>query len=391
MEGTMARIDRIWLDSAATTPLAAEVAEAMGPWLSAGVRANPSSLHAEGRAARSAVEQVREQLAEIAGVPPRQVHFTGSASEANNLAIAGSLRAMLDSARPHRVVTSALEHESVDRCLQTLEAEGIAQVTRVPGRCDGRPDTGAAEEALAQGPVLVSLMQVNNETGVIQPIEQWAAAARAANPDIVIHCDAVQALPRMPVAWDAADLITLSGHKAHGPPGIGALIRRRPQALAPLILGGHQEGGLRAGTEPVAQIVGLGEAVRLAEQTRPFITVQLHMLAQVFLGTLLEAGVQFEENCAESSRVPGMLSLRFPRVEGDDLVIAADLDGVALSAASACLSGTPERSHVLRAMGLSDEDIRHTVRIAFHRDQVADDACQAAERLAAIVARAIAP
>jgi cysteine desulfurase len=268
-----------------------------------------------------------------------------------------------------------------------LEREGVAEVTLIPGTPDGRPDSDRAREALAQGPALISLMHVNNETGIIQPIDEWADSARAANPDVIVHCDAVQAIPRLAEIAPKADLVVLSGHKIHGPPGVGLLVARRTLQLAPLILGGPQEGGRRAGTEPLALIAGLDAAVNLALEQQPFAHTQLHMLEEIFRQTLMEAGVRHEINAESSPRVPGLLSLWLPDIESDDLVIAADLEGLALSAASACQSGTPERSHVLHAMGLSSERIRHTVRVGFHRNQLPGDACEAAERIAAVVAR----
>lgn len=382
----MAARDRLWLDSASTTPLAPEVAEAMAPWLRAGAAGNPSSLHAEGRAARWAIEETRERLAALWGTRPAQVHFTGSATEANNLALAGSVAA-LPGAPPPRVVASATEHDSVRRCLAALAGRGAIHLVEIPARPDGRVDLEAAREAFAEGAALATLMHVNNETGVIQPLREWAAMARAANPAITLHCDAAQAPPRLPLELDSADLITISAHKVHGPPGVGALIRRRPVPLAPLIHGGPQEGGLRAGTESVAAIVGLGAAVALAHARLEEARRRLALLEEAFLAALRRHGVAHEITTGDAPRAPGLFSLHLPLIESADLVMAADLEGVALSAGSACQSGTPEPSHVLRAMGLDAQRMRRTVRIAFHREQTVAEAEEAAARIARILSR----
>jgi cysteine desulfurase len=388
MERTMSVRERIWLDSASTTPLAPEVAEAMAAWLRPGAHGNPSSVHAEGRAARRAIESTRDELSEILRIPAAQIHFTGSATEANNLALLGLLHALPASEAPHRVVASALEHDSVRRPLLAAEAARLAEVTWVRSRADGRVDLEDAERAMSAQMTLATLVHVNNETGIIQPIADWAARAREANPSVVLHCDAVQAPLRLPLDLDSADLITLSGHKIHGPTGVGVLLRRRPVLLDPLIHGGPQEGGLRAGTESVAQIVGLGVAMRLAHEQREATTSHLKDLTETFLETLRSSGAPFEINAAGAPRAPGMLSLHFPQIEGEDLVIAADLEGLALSAGSACHSGAPEPSPALQAMGLGGTRARHSVRVAFHRLQTTEEARRAAGIILRILTRA---
>lgn len=380
---------RLWLDSASTTPLAVEVAEAMAPWLRAGAAGNPSSLHAEGRAARRAVEDVRDWFAEHFRVPRGQVHFTGSATEANNLALAGALRALAPGrpARP-RVLASAIEHDSVRQCLAALARENSIDVAWCAAGLDGAVDLTSAREMLGPGVALASLMHVNNETGAIQPIERWGEMIRAANPAAIVHCDAAQSFHRLDLPMEAADLWVLCAHKMHGPPGAGVLIRCRPVELRAHTHGGPQEGGVRAGTENVAAIVGLGCAARLAVARRGETAAHLRALAGEFLGALRREGVRFEERIAPAVRAPGMLSLTFEGISSEDLVIAADLDGVSLSAGSACHSGVPEPSHVLAAMGIEGEVAGRTVRAVFHRDQTREEARLAAERLAAITRRA---
>jgi cysteine desulfurase len=307
--GGMSSGDRIWLDSASTTPLAPEAAEAMAPWLQAGAGANPSSLHAEGREARRAIEDVRDRMAGHFAVPPGQIHFTGSATEALNLALAGALRALPAGDRPHRVVCSTMEHDAVRRCLMALEREGIAEVAWVGARGDGVVDLDSAGEAMSHPAAAAALMHVNNETGVIQPLAPWAERARSTSPEIILLCDAVQAVARLPLDLDSADLLAISAHKFHGPAGIGALIRRRPVPLEPLIHGGGQEGGLRPGTESTALIVGLGAALERALADRESSAQSLVSLTEEFLGELERSRIASLVIGQRAPRAPGIVGV----------------------------------------------------------------------------------
>ncbi|MBN1477150.1 aminotransferase class V-fold PLP-dependent enzyme, partial [Candidatus Sumerlaeota bacterium] len=288
---------------------------------------------------------------------------------------------------PHRVICSTVEHDAVRRCLLALEHEGIAEIAWVPAHESGVVDLDAATEAMRRPAAAAALMHVNNETGVIQPLAAWAERARSISPEILLLCDAVQAVARLPLELDSADLLVISAHKFHGPPGIGALIRRRPVALEPLTHGGGQEGGLRAGTESTALIVGLGAALRRALAEWEGVARILTSLTETFLNELRRLGITHQVIGESAPRAPGILGLTFPQIEAADLVVAADLEGLSLSAGSACHSGTPEPSHVLQAMGLSSEAVRHTIRVAFHRGQSPDEAIEAARRLADILRR----
>lgn len=380
--------NRIWLDSAATTPLAPEVIEAMQPWLTPGVAANASSLHTEGRAARRAIEDTRDMIAEFFAVPASQITFTSSATESNNLALNGVIQALPTDKRPHCVVSSLTEHPSVLKCLAVLEQRDMIVIDWLEVDENGRVDLNSAERVLSRPCALLSLMQINNETGIIQPLDEVARLARAGNPDVVVHCDAVQAAARNDRLGASADLVTLSGHKIHAPTGVGLLVRRRTVPISPLIHGGSQEIGLRAGTESPALIVGLGKAMALVRENQSPIASHLDHLAATIVSTLRSEGADFERIGDEANCAPGFLSLLFPQMKAEDLVIAADLEGVAISSGSACSSGTPERSHVLSAMGLSDFDIEHIVRLVPHRFQSASDVAEGACRLAQVLNRA---
>jgi cysteine desulfurase len=350
----------IYFDHNATTPMHPTVWQAMHPFLSA-VFGNPSSLHTEGLQARDAVEEARERVAQFIGAQREEIIFTSGGTEADNLAILGSVLAQRR--QGGHVVTSQIEHPAVLASCRVLESRGF-RVTRLPAGAAGRLDPDALAHVLTDDTRLVTLMHANNEVGTIQSIQTCAALARARG--ILVHTDAVQSVGKIPTLVDdlGVDLLALSGHKIHGPKGIGALYVRRGTALDPIITGGPQERGLRGGTEYVAAIAGLGVAAQLA-------ATQLsdEMPRVATLRDRLERGIQATipdviVNGATAPRLPTTTNLSFKGVDGQSLVVALDLQGVATSTGSACSSGSLEPSHVLVAMGLAGEWLQGAIRFS---------------------------
>jgi cysteine desulfurase len=350
---------RVYLDGNATTPLDPRVRTAMERWLDCG---NASSLHAEGRAARGAIDLAREQVAALLGARPREIVFTSGATEANSLALLGAVRA----GGTRRVACSAVEHPSVLRALDALRP-GIELDVIGVGR-DGR----VAEDApLPAGTGLVSLMLANNETGAIQPVQ--AVAARARELGAVVHSDAVQACGRMPVnALDlGVDLLSLSAHKMHGPKGAGALFVRSGVRLAPPFRGGEHERGIRPGTENVAAIAGLGAAAEVAARdlgARRGLWAELRSFV-----ARVRDGIPGARVNSPPDAIPNTISVTFPGTPGDALLAGLDLAGIAVSTGSACASGAAEPSHVLVAMGLTRAEASESVRVSFHAGSTAED------------------
>jgi cysteine desulfurase len=377
---------RIYLDHAATTPVRPEVVEAMVPLLGGGY--NPSSLHAEGRAARAAVDTARETVARVLGAAPREIVFTGGGSEADVLAVAGAARALR--ARGRHVVTTAIEHHAVLHAVEVLERDGW-RVTRLPvderGLVD--PDTFAA--ALTPETTVASVMLANNELGVIEPVARLAALARERG--VLFHTDAVQAAGWLPldVRELGVDLLSLSAHKFHGPKGVGVLYVRRGTPLEPLIVGGGQEHGLRAGTENVAGIAGFATALALAEAERPATAPRLAALRDRLQDGILAAVPDAAVNGADAPRLPGVLSVAFAGAPSDALLMALDLDGIAASAGSACAAGSLEPSHVVAALGVPETHRLGVIRFSLGRATTDAEIDDVLRRLPALVARVRAP
>ncbi|PWC31851.1 cysteine desulfurase family protein [Azospirillum sp. TSO22-1] len=353
--------DVIYLDHLASTPLDPAVLEAMLPWLAHA--ANPHARHRPGWAAAAAIDAARAEVAVLVGARPGEVVFTSGATEANNLALLG--------ARPEdgRVLASAVEHPSVLDCVDG----------RLPVDRRGVVDLNRLEAALRAGPALVSVMAANNEIGTLQPLAGIAALCRAHGA--LFHCDAAQ----WPVPMDGIDLLSLSGHKLYGPQGIGALVVRDGVALRPLMRGGHQQNGRRAGTLPTALCVGLGEACRLArlrrdEDTRRIAALR-DRLFQKLSGRLDVRRTSPAEGC-----LPGCLNIVVPGVDAADLLL--DLADVALSTGSACSTDRTGPSHVLLALGLTPEDAHASFRFGLGRTTTDAEIDEAAERFAAAVTAA---
>ncbi|MGN6124304.1 MAG: cysteine desulfurase family protein [Sphingomonas oligoaromativorans] len=345
----------IYLDYQATTPLAPEARAAMLPLLEEGF-GNPHSPHRMGRAARAAVELARDRIAAPFG-PGGRLLFTGGATEALNWAIKG----IADQAGPERprIVTTAIEHAAVLDTLEWLEGRG-AEVIRLPVGADGIVDLDAARRAIDGRTALVTAMLVNNEIGTVQPIAELGAMARGAGA--VMLCDAVQGYGRVPLPVEACDLVAISGHKIHGPKGIGALWLRDGVAPTPLMHGGGQEGGIRSGTLAPALCAGFGVAARIAFERMEADTAHVEALWRQARAVLGEGWVL---NGSAEHRWRGNLNVR--RAGLDVARLMSDLRDVAFSAGSACASGSGRPSHVLKAIGLGDGEARSSIRLGFGR------------------------
>jgi cysteine desulfurase len=357
----------VYLDFQATTPCDPRVMHRMLPWFNENF-GNPHSVeHALGRAAEAAVEEARGTLAALIGAEPREVVFTSGATESNNLAIKGAARFAASAGDPRRrVVTVATEHKCVLESVGDLAAEGFEPVV-LPVGPDGLIDPHALRAALAVPTLLVSVMAVNNETGVVQDLAALAALARSHGA--LFHTDAAQAVGKIPldVAGMGIDLLSISGHKLYGPKGVGALyVRRRPRVrLAPLFSGGGQERGLRSGTLPAPLLVGLGEACRIAAAEMAEEAARIAALRDRLLAGLAAALPGITVNGSRTARIPGNLNLTFPLATAQALMRGCP--DLCVSTGSACSSAEVEPSYVLRALGLTEDAARRTLRIGIGR------------------------
>ncbi len=350
-----------YLDYAATAPLRAEVLEAMRPFLERPV-ANPSSQHGPGRAARAAVETAREQVGALVGADAAQVTFTSGGTEADNLAVKGTVLPREPGAR--HLVVSAIEHHAVLDAAEWAVVDAGATVALAPVDGRGRIDLGRLGELIVPGrTALVAVMAANNEVGTLQPVA--AAAELAHQAGAVLLCDAVQAArhPGVDMA-DGLDLVALASHKLGGPTGVGALVTRPGVPLRPLVHGGGQERGLRSGTLPVAAIIGFGAAAALALAERETGAGSLVRLRGRLLEGLRAVAPDLEVNGDLGASLPGLLSVRLPGRHSEDVLLLLDRDRVACSAGSACASGAVGASHVLLAMGRTPAEARETIRLS---------------------------
>jgi cysteine desulfurase len=359
-------MQRVYLDNNATTPVLPEVLDAMRPYFSERF-GNASSIHHHGQETRAAVEHARESVAALLGCRAAEVVFTSGGTESDNLAIAG-----LAAAGDH-IITSTVEHHAVLHACKHLEDTGC-EVTYLPVDGSGLVDPGDVRRALRPNTKLISIMMANNETGVLQPLEEIGKIA--AEADVFFHTDAVQAAGKVPidVAMMRCDALAISGHKFHAPQGVGALYVRKSTRITPLFYGGRHERSRRAGTENVPGIVGLGKAAELA--TRRFGRNEDQAMSA--LRDRLEQGIlaQVDETCINGDgapRVPNTSNVYFDSIDGEPMVISLDLKGLAVSTGAACSSGALEPSHVLLAMGLRPDRARSSVRFSLGKQNTAED------------------
>ena len=353
------REKRIYLDNNATTPLSQEVKETMINYLD--TFGNPSSLYASGKEARVAMEDARRKIAHLINCTARRITFTGGGSEANNIAIKGTAFAKRSTGKTH-LITSAIEHPSVLKTCKWLEKNGFT-VTYLPVDEDGLINPDDLRLALNDKTCLVTIMLANNETGVIQPIAELSGIAH--EKGVLFHTDAVQAVGKIPVDVEdlSVDILTLSGHKIQGPKGVGVLYMREGVELEPLITGGHQERGLRAGTENVIGIAGMGKAAEIAVNHLTDID-RIKLMRDRLEQGIIEIIPDAVVNGHPGKRLPNTLNVIIPNMRGESMVIALDERGVAISSGSACTAGDPEPSHTLLAMGRSEEEAHCSLRFS---------------------------
>jgi cysteine desulfurase len=356
---------RVYFDNSATTPVLPEVFEAMRPYFGEQF-GNASSIHHHGQETRGAVERARESVAALLGCRASEVVFTSGGTEADNLAIFGI------AGEGDHVITSTVEHHAVLNACKELESEGC-EVTYLSVDGRGCVDPGDVRRALRPSTKLITIMMANNETGVLQPVEEIGKIV--AEAEVYFHTDAVQAAGKVPVDVKSigCDLMAISGHKLHGPQGVGALYVRKGTELHPMLYGGRHERSRRAGTENVPGIVGLGEAAELA---RAGLAKGEDQKLAAMRDRIERALLQIECSAVNgdgAARVPNIANLRFDALEGEALVIALDLKGLAVSTGAACSSGAIEPSHVLLAMGATADRARASIRISLGKQNTDEE------------------
>jgi len=394
----------IYLDHSATTPVDKRVLKAMLPYFN-GVYGNPSSLHSFGQAASAAVSQAREQAAEFLNCQIGEIIFTSGATEADNLAIFGTVNALKKNHPKEKLhlITSAVEHPAVLEPVRRLEAEG-AEVTYLPVRKNGVVDLAIFEKAVKDNTIFVSIMYVNSEVGAIQPIKEIGKiiekinaqrAKRGDNKKIYFHTDAVQALNFLncDVKYLPVDLLSMSGHKIYGPKGVGALFVKRGTPTQGRQLGGHHEKNLRSGTLNVPGIVGLGAALKLCSRDKEKNNKKISKLRDSFISQVWRGIPQVIINTDTNNSTPSHANISFVGAEGESILIALDLAGVAVSTGSACASASLEASAVLLAMGIPEEIAHGSLRFTFGKNNTAAEVRRVIKILPPLIKRlrAMAP
>ena len=371
---------RVYLDNNATTPVLPEILEAMRPYFAEHF-GNASSIHHHGQETRAAVERARESVAALLGCRASEIVFTSGGTEGDNLAISGLTRA------GDHVISSTIEHHAVLNSCKHLEAMGC-EVTYIPVDGRGLVDPDDVRRALGPNTRLITIMMANNETGVLQPVEEIGKIA--AEADVYFHTDAVQAAGKVPIEVKrlGCDLLSISGHKLHAPQGVGAIYVGKGTVLQPMFYGGSHERSRRAGTENVPGIIGLGKAAELAREAfERGDLAQMAAMRDRIEQTMLSEADATGVNGEGAPRVPNTTNIHFDYVEGEALVIALDLKGLAVSTGAACSSGAIEPSHVLTAMGLPPEIARASLRFSLGKQNTPDDIQFALDLVPQIVAR----
>ena len=360
---------RIYVDNAATTKVAPEVLEAMLPYFTENY-GNPSSIYQEGRTAKTAIEKAREQVATAIGAQPKEIYFTGSGSEADNWAIRSVAKSLKN--KGNHIITTAVEHHAVLHTCKDLEKQGF-EVTYLPVDKLGRVSPEAVKAAIKDTTILITVMYANNEIGTIMPIREIGEIAHEAG--VIFHTDAVQAVGMVPidVTEDHIDMLSMTGHKFHGPKGSGALYVRSGVKLTSFITGGAQERNRRAGTENVPGIVGLGKAIEMATADIPKKAAYLTHLRDTYIKRVLELVPYAWLNGDPVNRLPGNANISFSFIEGEGLLLFLDMKGISASSGSACTSGSLDPSHVLLAIGLKHEEAHGSLRTTFDTENTIED------------------
>lgn len=376
-------MDRFYFDHNATTPVSPDVLEAMIPVLRDDY-GNASSIHHYGQAAKQRLETARRQVAALIHAQPRDIVFTSGGTEADNLAILGTVRA--SSKKNRHVITTAIEHPAVLASCAQLEREGV-EVTYLGVDSRGMADPAGVKRAIRPETVLVSVMHANNELGTVQPVEEIARIAHEAG--VVMHSDGVQAAGKIPVDVRAlgVDLYSMSGHKIYAPKGAGALFARKGARLSPIFFGGHHERDRRPGTENVPGAVALGFAAEQARVNLETEAPSLRALRERLEKGILDRVPRAFVNADGAPRVPNTANIRIEGIEGEAMVIALDLAGFAVSSGAACSSGAVEPSHVLTAIGLAPEDARSSLRFSLGRSNTEEQVDALVEAVAEAAAR----
>jgi cysteine desulfurase len=373
-------MSRIYLDYNATTPVDPAVLDAMLPYFSLNF-ANASSIHTPGQKARNAVETAREQVAALIGANPKEIIFTSGGTESDNHAVFGIVQPLLAATHtqaqsprlnPPHIITTTIEHEAVLNGCQAAEKQG-AHVTYLPVDENAQVDPQAVKAAIRPETVLITIMHANNELGTLQPLAEIGKIAAAS--DIYLHTDAVQSAGKIPINVNdlSVDLLALSGHKLYAPKGIGALYIRTGTQLQQLLYGGHHQRGARPGTENVAAIVGLGAAAELARKSQVADAARIAALRDHLERSILATIPDVRANAASAPRTLNTTNITFSGIEGEALLIALDLKGLACSTGAACSSGSVEPSHVLIGIGLTPEDARASLRFSLGRHTTASE------------------
>lgn len=376
----------VYLDYAATTPVRDEVRAAMEPYATEAF-GNPSSTHRWGRAAQAALDNARAETAEALGAKPSEIFFVRGGTESDNLAIIGSANAQRGRGGHPTIVTTTIEHSAVLEPAEFLESTGAATLVQLDVSPDGMLDLESLDQALGAEAATVSVMWVNNETGLELPVAE--VAQRASERGAIMHTDASQALGKVSVdvAATPIDLLTATGHKIYGPKGAGILFARSGTPLAPMLRGGGQERAIRPGTEDVAGAVGLATAIRLAVEEVDALSARLAELRQELEGRLDEAVPGVRINCGDARRAPHVVSVGISGIEdGEALLMALDLEGIAVSGGSACHSGAGKGSHVIAAL-YGDDDPTATVRFSLGRATSSADIERAVSALTTVHGR----
>jgi cysteine desulfurase len=384
-------MQRIYLDHNATTPVDPAALEAMLPYF-AGEFGNASSIHAFGQKARAAVETAREQVAALLNARPQEIIFTSGGTESDNHCLFGVVQSALSAQPSGHILTTSVEHEAVLNTCQALEKQGVA-VTYLPVSRDGLIQLEQLRKAIRPETVLITVMHANNELGTVQPLADIGQIA--AEQDIYFHSDAVQSVGKIPVDVKACqlDLLSLSGHKLYAPKGVGAIYIKSGTRLPQLLYGGHHQRGFRPGTENVAGIVGLGKAADLSRVSLAEDVLRISSLRDRLEQGLISRVPDARANATGAPRTPNTSNLTFPGIEGEALIIALDLKGLACSTGAACSSGAVEPSHVLTAIGLPASEARASIRFSIGRRTTAAEIEAALEVVPTAVAqlRQLAP
>ncbi len=382
-------MNRIYMDNAATTPVSQEVLDFMLPYFTK-VYGNASSIHQTGRDAAKAIAEARRQVAFAIGAKQEEIYFTAGGSESDNWAIKGT--AFARKSKGNHIITTSIEHHAVLHTCEWLQKQGF-DITYLPVNSEGFVSPADVEKAITDKTILITIMAANNEIGTVEPIAEIGKIAKAHN--IPFHTDAVQAIGAVPVNvndWQV-DMLSLSGHKFHGPKGVGALYVRKGTRLDTLLQGGAQERGLRAGTENLAGIVGLGKAITLAVANLEAKSQKLASLRDRLIDGILSAIPNVRLNGPRTNRLPGNVNVSVQYIEGESLLLRLDLNGIAASSGSACTSGSLDPSHVLLAIGLPHEIAHGSLRLSLSQDNTIAEVDEVIKVLPGIVEnlRAMSP